>query len=135
MFHIYILLLTIKLLVIEYNYIFKYDTNNYCIMTIKNISDIINFLNTHTWRETADYFDISEMSIKRILDRQRFNSEIEKYNYTTIFRREFDKLLKKNLIDMKTSELRILYYILYNKNNSLRRVEYIKNILKKIKKG
>ena len=93
-------------------------------------SEIVKYLKNHTWRETAEHFKISEMTISRKLKRTKLIDVIDDVNYINLLKRGFNKLLKKRLHDMKASELRLVYYLLTNQSVSMNKVQYIKRIAK-----
>ena len=105
-------------------------------MKIEKIEKVVNYLGNHTWKKTAEHFKISEMTISRYV--KKFN-QVNIINIDKLInelKHGFNKLIKKNLFDMKASELRIVYHLLTQKNISLRKEQYIvkiKNLIGKIR--
>lgn len=98
-------------------------------MKIKKIENVINYLKNHTWKETAEHFKISEMTITRYIKRYELTNRINNTNYIMILKRGFNKLIKQDIYDMKANELRIIYYLLTNKSISMSKMSYIKKII------
>lgn len=99
-------------------------------MKIKQIEKVVNYLENHTWKETATHFKISEMTISRYIKKHRLTNIIKDDKYINLLKSGFNKLLRKKLLDMKTSELRLVYYLLTDKSVSLRKEQYISKIMK-----
>lgn len=84
----------------------------------------------YTWKQIALTLDISEMTILRRL--KDFN-EYSQYNLgkiTNILKKKFNFVLKKSLISMTASELRIIYALYSGNNISLTKKQYINRIKK-----
>lgn len=99
---------------------------------MKKISNekIVSFLKTHTWRDTAEHFKISEMTISRRLKRLKIIDVIDDTIYTNLLKRGFNRILKEPLGNMKAGELRLVYFLLTGKSISLKKTQYIKHIAK-----
>lgn len=91
---------------------------------------IVNYLQNHTWKQTAEHFNISEMTISRKIKRLKIVNTINDINYINLLKKGFNKLLKKRLDTMKASELRLVFFLLSNKSISMKKVQYIKRITK-----
>lgn len=97
-------------------------------MKVEKIEKVVKYLETNTWKKTAEHFNISQMTISRYI--KKFN-EVNIINNDSLInglKRGFNKLIKKSLYDMKASELRIVFHLLTNKNISLTKEQYILKI-------
>lgn len=91
---------------------------------------IVRYLQFHTWSETAEHFKISEMTISRKLKRLKLINVIDNANYINLLKKGFNKIIRKELKNMKASELRLIFFILTGRSISLKKVQYIKHIAK-----
>lgn len=99
-------------------------------MKIEKIKLIVNYLESHTWKQTALKYKISEMTISRALKKFRQVNTIKNDVLINMLKNKFNKLIRRDIFDMKASELRVLYYLLTDKNVSLRKDQYIPKIMK-----
>ena len=99
-------------------------------MTKTKIEDVVNYLENHTWKQTAQRFYISEMTISRYLKKFKMRNTINNDNYIKLLKRGFNKLLKKRLDEMKAAELKLVYFLITNKSVSLRKEQYITKLTK-----
>ena len=102
-------------------------------MTIKNRQEIIEYEKTHTWKKTAKHFDISEMSISRILKQNSLEKDLALLKSTNKIIGEFKKLLKIPLTNMSATQLRMIFFILSGKNVSFTKNQYISKIRRRLK--
>jgi arginine repressor len=105
-------------------------------MKIDKIEKVVKYLESHTWRKTAEFFKISEMTISRYLKKFNQVNVINNDKLINELKHGFNKLIRKDLFNMKASELRIVYHLLTQKNVSLRKEQYIvkiKNLIGKIR--
>ncbi len=105
-------------------------------MKIEKIEKVVKYLENHTWKKTAEFFKISEMTISRYIKKFNQVNIINNDKFINELKRGFNKLIKKDLFNMKASELRIVYHLLTQKNISLRKEQYIikiKNLVDKIR--
>lgn len=89
---------------------------------------IVSYLQNHTWKETAEHFNISEMTISRKIKRSKLIDIIDKDKYTILLKRGFNKILKKKLNTMKATELRLIFFLLSGTAISMKKTQYIKRI-------
>lgn len=99
-------------------------------MTKKNIEHVVNYLENHTWKETAERFKISEMTISRYIKRFNQVDIINNEHYINLLKKGFNRLLRKKIYDMKAVELKLVWYLLSNKSQSCSKDQYIIKIKK-----
>ena len=97
-------------------------------MTIKNVSEILEYLESHTWKQTAEKFDISEMSIKRLIDRKTKLTILERYGLANILVKKMTNLTKTGFSEMTSAQLRLIHALLTNRNVSMTKRQYIDSI-------
>lgn len=97
-------------------------------MKVNKIENVVRYLDNHTWKETAKHFKISEMTVSRYAKKFRQVDVINDIALINMLKKGFNKLLRKSLYDMKTAELRVLYFLLTDKNVSLKKDQYILKI-------
>lgn len=99
-------------------------------MKLLKIEKVVNYLKNHTWKETANYFKISEMTISRYLKKFNEVNIINEDVMINLLKKNFNRLLRKSLYNMKANELRVIYFFLSNKSISLKKGQYITKIRK-----
>lgn len=97
-------------------------------MKVKQIEKVVNYLQNHTWKETAENFKISEMTISRYLKKFNQVNIIDVDKMIIMLKTGFNKLIKKSLFDMKANELKTIWSLLTGKSVSLRKEQYITKI-------
>lgn len=99
-------------------------------MTKKKIVQVVNFLDKHTWKETAKHYKISEMTISRYVKRFNQINIINSETYTNLLKKGFINLLKKSIYDMSAVELKMILYLISGKSISCTKDQYISKIKK-----
>ena len=104
------------------------------MVKIEKINEVMEYLVDHTWSETADKFKISEMTISRWKKLYENGNLIDKKDFTNKIKKGINRILKKDIIEMNATELKLIYGILTGKFTSMRKDQYILRIRKNIKK-
>lgn len=97
-------------------------------MKVNKIEQVVRYLDNHTWRQTSEHFKISEMTVSRYVKKFKQVDIINDVALINMLKKGFNKLLRKSLFDMKTAELRVLYFLLTSKNVSLKKDQYVLKI-------
>jgi len=98
-------------------------------ITIKNVSEILNYLESHSWKETSVKYNISEMSISRLKKRYKVvKNELIANNKGNMINKLFINFIKdlksKPLGKWSSAELRFFYRIIAGKSASLTTKQY-----------